>query len=223
MDGEIKRLSWMRHIHSWGRDRGAGIAGGLEKKGRRKGDARLVLQANRPQPICQPRDAIRWRGIQSGEADLGEPLELKPAVASFLWGSPGNIGRWGQEDATVACCLKTLLSGSRGRPKGATPLTGGWNYQQSQEKMIPGSLPGRSEHPSSYHVGYRNWMQKWPHFGLLLLCHVFVGRNFMPLADLIFASRDIREVPREKVVVYARASSTGHSRMICLLGVNLAY
>ena len=27
----------------------------------------------------------------------------------------------------------------------------------------------------------------------------------MPLADSIFASRDIREVPREKVVAYARA------------------
>ena len=30
-------------------------------------------------------------------------------------------------------------------------------------------------------------------------------QRFMPLADSIFASRNIREAPREKVVVYARA------------------
>ena len=30
-------------------------------------------------------------------------------------------------------------------------------------------------------------------------------KEFMPPADSIFACRDIREIPREKVVVYARA------------------
>ena len=30
-------------------------------------------------------------------------------------------------------------------------------------------------------------------------------QRFMPLADSIFACRDIREVPREKVVAYTRA------------------
>ena len=36
-------------------------------------------------------------------------------------------------------------------------------------------------------------------------------QKFMPPADLIFACRDIREIPLEKVVAYARASSTGQS------------
>ena len=35
--------------------------------------------------------------------------------------------------------------------------------------------------------------------------HAFVGWKFMLLAESIYACRDIREIPQEKVVAYARA------------------
>ena len=48
-------------------------------------------------------------------------------------------------------------------------------------------------------------MQKGLLFRLPLLCHAFAGQTFMLPPDSIFASWDIREVPREKVVAYTRA------------------
>ena len=48
-------------------------------------------------------------------------------------------------------------------------------------------------------------------------------QRFMLPADSIFASRDIREVPREKVVHTPGPSSTGQSKMICLLEVSPTY
>ena len=48
-------------------------------------------------------------------------------------------------------------------------------------------------------------------------------QKFMLPARSIYACRDIREIPREKVVVYARTSSTGWSEIICLLEVSHNY
>ena len=48
-------------------------------------------------------------------------------------------------------------------------------------------------------------------------------QKFMPPANLIFACRDIREIPREKGVAYARALQHWQSKTICLLEVSHAY
>ena len=48
-------------------------------------------------------------------------------------------------------------------------------------------------------------MQKGPLFRLPLLHHAFIGKVLCHCLIPIFASRDIREVPREKVVAYTRA------------------
>ena len=71
--------------------------------------------------------------------------------------------------------------------------------------MIPGSLPGRLEHPLDCHGGYRNWMQEGPTLQAPPAPPCLCQQRFMPPANSIFASRDIREVPREKVVAYTRA------------------
>ena len=36
-------------------------------------------------------------GFEGRDSDLGELLELKPAVASFLWGSPETSDKEGKE------------------------------------------------------------------------------------------------------------------------------
>ena len=36
-------------------------------------------------------------GSKGGDSDLGEPLELKATVASFLWGSPETLDNEGKE------------------------------------------------------------------------------------------------------------------------------
>ena len=82
------------------------------------------------------------KGCEGRDSDLGELLELKPAVASFLQGSPEILDKEG-EKMLPEPLSQTLPNGSTGRQKGVTPPAGGWNYQQFQEKMIPGSLPGR--------------------------------------------------------------------------------
>ena len=48
-------------------------------------------------------------------------------------------------------------------------------------------------------------MQKELLCRLPLLCYAFISKLLCCSPDSIFASRDIREVPREEVVAYARA------------------
>ena len=97
-----------------------------------------------PAPIqsADPEMLLGEEGWEGGDSDLGKLLELKPAVASFLQGSPEALDKEGKKMLPEPPS-QTLPNGSTGKRKGVTPPAGGWNYPQFQEKMMPGNLPGR--------------------------------------------------------------------------------
>ena len=90
LEGEIERLSQMRthpqlgvrsRSHDCWRSKGEG-----QKKTRCQ-----VRFADEPDPSqsANPDMLPGEEGSEGGDSDLEEPPELKPCIASFLWGSPG--------------------------------------------------------------------------------------------------------------------------------------
>ena len=138
------------------------------------------------------------------DADLGEPLELVPTVASFLWGSPGTSDNEGGEvppEPTVLDFAKWVQWKAR---KYDTPS---WWIELSTALGEDNTRELARQVRASFGLPQWLWeldvekatLQACP--ALPCLCR----QTFMLPPDSIFVSQDIREVPREKVVVYARA------------------
>ena len=115
-------------------------------------------------------------GFEGRDSDLGELPELKPAVASFL---QGHQKLWMEEGEEMPPEPTVLDFAEWVHWKAERCDTPSWWMELStvQEKIIPGSLPGRLEHPSDYHGDYRNWMQKGVLFRLPMLCHAFISKD----------------------------------------------
>ena len=143
-------------------------------------------------------------GSKGGDSDLGEPPELKPAVASFLWGSPETSNDDGKEMPPEPTVLDFAEWVHWRVERCDTPS---WWMELS---TVPGEDNTRKlarQVRASFELP--QWLQELDAERATLqappapLC--LHWQRFMLQADSIFASQDIREVPREKVVVYARA------------------
>ena len=138
------------------------------------------------------------------DADLGELPELVPAVASFLQGSLETSDNKGGEmppEPTVLDFAEWVWWKAR---KCDTPS---WWMELS---MVPGEDNARELARSVRASFGLPWWVRELDVGKATLqappaLPCLCWQTFMPLPDLIFASQDIREVPRENVVAYARA------------------
>ena len=97
LEGEIERLSSMRaHPRSRARSRSR------DHQRSREGQKRKCHQvsfAGEPAPSqsASPKTPLGKEGLKGDKADLKDPPELKPAVASFLWGLPETLGDEGEK------------------------------------------------------------------------------------------------------------------------------
>ena len=159
-----------------------------------------------PVPSCttDPKTEFSEQGSNGNGSDLEELPELKPMVASFLRGSPKT-----SEDKDEETSLEPLvMEFSQWVPwKAERCKTLEWWPELS-------TVPGRDD---SRKLAREVWAsfrlpQQMQELGtrvatlqappaLPSLCR----QKFMPQAKSIYACRDIREVPRKKVVAYARA------------------
>ena len=176
LEGEIERLSQMRTCPQ----SGVRLRSQDHHRSKGEGQKKICGQVSfadelAPGQSANPDMPSGGEGSEGRDYDLGEPLELKPAVASFLQGSPETSDDEGDKMPPEPAILD-FAEWVHGRWKGVTLPAGGWNYQQFQEKIIPGSLPGRLEQPLGCNGTYRNWMQEGPLFRLPLLCHAFVSK-----------------------------------------------
>ena len=143
-------------------------------------------------------------GCEGRDSDLGEPLELKPAVASFLQGSPEILDEEGEE----------ML------PEPPVSNFAEWVQWKVERCNTPNwwmelsTVPGEDEtrklaRQVRASFGLPWWLEELDAEGGTLqappappcLC----WQRFMLQTDSIFASWDIREVLREKVMAYTRA------------------
>ena len=138
------------------------------------------------------------------DADLGELPELAPTVASFLHGSPKTSDNEGKEtlpEPTVMDFAEWVQwkAGKCDTPSWWMELSRvpGEDNTREPARQVRASfgLPWQLQELDAE----RATLQAPPALPCL---H---WQTFMPPPDSIFASWDIREVPREKVVVYARA------------------
>ena len=159
-----------------------------------------------PEPIHWPQDATGWRGVQGQRLWLGgTALELKPTVASFLW--------WVTRDFRWRRCKKMP---PRAQHYGLWPVGPMEGREVWDPRLVGGTVSstreGRHQKTSQGGEGIFHALPQWlweldsreatlqapP--ALPRLCR----KRFMPPANSIFACRDIQEIPREKVVAYAR-------------------
>ena len=143
-------------------------------------------------------------GSKGRGSGLEEPPELKPMVASFLRGSPGTLDKEGEKAPLEPDILDFGLWVPWKAERCETPDW--WR----ELLAVLGKEDARKlarEVRASFRLPWQLWeldsreatLQAPP--ALPCLCR----KRFMPPANSIFACRDIREIPREKVVVYARA------------------
>ena len=165
-----------------------------------------VSFADKPAPSqsANPEMPSDEEGSEGRDSDLGELPELKPAVASFLWGSPETSSNEGKEMPPEPTVLDFVEWVHWKAERCDTPI---WWMELS---TVPGEDNTRKlarQVRASFKLpqqlqeldAERATLQAPPAPPCL---H---RQRFMPQADSIFASWDIREVPREKVVTYARA------------------
>ena len=175
-----------------------------------------------PSQSADPEMLSGEEGSEGRDSDLGELPELKPVVASFLWGSPETSDDEGEKMPLEPAVLDFAESVPWKAERCDTPS---WWMELS---TVPGEDNTRKlvrQVRASFRLPW--WLQELDAGRATLqappalpcLC----WQRFMPLADSIFASRDIREVLGKKLWHMPGPSSTGWSKMICLLEVSPAY
>ena len=157
-----------------------------------------------PSQSVDPEILLGEEGCEGRDCDWGEPPELKPAVASFLQGSPEILHEEGEK----------ML------PEHPVSNFAEWVHWKAERCDTPSWWTELSTVPGEDDTR-KLARQVRVSFGLPWQLEVLDAeggtlqappapsclhrQRFMQQADSIFASQDIREVPREKVVVYARA------------------
>ena len=143
-------------------------------------------------------------GCKGGDSDLGELPELKPAVTSFLQGSPEILDDEGKKTPPEPAVLDFAEWVPWKAERCDTPS---WWMELS---TVPGEdNTGKLARQVRASFGLPRQQQEQDAGRATLQAPLappcLCQQRFMPPADSIFASQDIREVPRKKVVVYARA------------------
>ena len=157
-----------------------------------------------PSQSADPEMLLGKEGCEGRDSDLGELPELKPAVASFLQGSPETLDEEGEKlppEPPVSNYAKWV------HWKVERCKTPNWWMELS---TVPGEDDARKlARQVRASFGLPWWLEELDVEGgtlqappaLPCICR----HRFMLQANSIFASQDIREVPREKVVAYTRA------------------
>ena len=116
-------------------------------------------------------------GFEGRDSDLGEPPELKPAVASFLQGSPETSDEEGEEMPLEPAVLDFAEWVHWKAERCNTPSW--WMELSTVPREDNTRKLARQVRacPLDCHGNYRNWMQKGVLFRLPLLCHAFVGKD----------------------------------------------
>ena len=143
------------------------------------------------------------KGLKAEALTWEEPPELKPVVASFLQGLPETL----DDEGKKMCLEPVILDFGLWVPwKAERCETPEWWMELS---AVPGKEDTRKlarEVRASF--GLPRKLQELGSKKATLQAPpappCFCRQKFMLPADSIFACRDIREIPREKVVVYAR-------------------
>ena len=143
-------------------------------------------------------------GSKGRDSSLGEPPELKPAVASFLWGSPETSDDEGEKMPLEPAVLDFAEWVPWKAERHDTPS---WWMELSTVPGEDNTTKLARQVRASF--GLPQQLQELDARRATLQAPpappCLGQQRFMPLADSIFASCDIREVPWEKVVVYTRA------------------
>ena len=156
-----------------------------------------------PSQSANPEMLSGKEGCVGGDSDLGELLELKPAVACFLQGLPGTLDEEGE---------KTL-------PEPPVSNFAKWVHWKAERCDTPSwwaelsTVPGEDDARrlarqvrASFELPW--WLEELEEGGTLQAPPALPflhQQRFMLQANSIFASQDIWEIPREKVVAYTRA------------------
>ena len=161
---------------------------------------------DQPVPSCttDPKTEPSEQGSNDEGSDLEEPPELKPRAASFLRGLPKTSEDEGEETPPEPPVLEfsqwvpwmaKRCETLEWWPELSTVPRRDDSRKLAREVQASFGLPWQMQE-----LGSREATFQVPH-ALPSLCR----QKFMLPAELIYACRDIREIPREKVVVYARA------------------
>ena len=157
-----------------------------------------------PRQSADPKTPLGEEWSEGRRSDLEEQPELQPTVASFLWGLPGTSNDEGKKTPPEPAIsdFGQLVPWRAERcemPEWWAELSAvPWKEHTrklAREVRASFGLPWQLQELDSRETT----LQAPP--ALPCLCR----KIFMLPADSIFTCRDIREVPREKAVVYARA------------------
>ena len=200
LEGEIERLNSMR-ARPRSRARLKSRDCQRSREGQKKRQCQVsFVDKSVPGQSASPEMPSDGEELEGDEANLEDPPELKPLVASFLQGLPETSGDKGK-DASPEPAVSDLAGWVTWKAKMCN--TPDWWRELS---MVPGEEDTRK-------LARQVWtpcqLQELKQEMATLrappappcLCR----QKFMPPPKLIFASQDIREVPREKTVAYARA------------------
>ena len=204
LEGEIERLSNMRacprsrvRSRSWDHWR--------SREGQKKRRCQVsFVDESAPGQSASPEMPSDKEELEGDEANLEDPPELKPTVASFLQGLPETSGDKGNKVPLEPAVLD-LAGWVMWKAKMCD--TPDWWRELS---AVPGEEDTRKlarQVWASFQIPH--WLQELNEEMATLrappappcLCR----QKFMPPPKSIFTSQDIREVPREKTVAYARA------------------
>ena len=197
LEEEIERLSWMRaqlqlRVRSRSRDRQRS-----RERGRKRGCCQVSQPANPEMPSGDKESKGR-------DANLGEPSEVVPTVASFLCGSPETSDDEGKETLPEPTVLNFAEWVQWKAGKCDTPS---WWMELSTVPGEDNTQELTRQVRASFGLPQQLWELDAERATLQAppappcLC----WQTFMLPPDSIFTSQDIREVPREKVVAYTRA------------------
>ena len=158
-----------------------------------------------PNHPTDPKTGSREEGATSKGSDLEEPLELGPEMVSFLRGSLETSG----DESNVMPPEPAVLEFSQWVP---------WKVEKCETprlvvQVVSSTRNGRLQkacqggvglHPASTadaRIGNEGGQPP----GSSHTHHASVDADLCHWPNLIYACRDIREIPQEKVVAYARA------------------
>ena len=142
-------------------------------------------------------------GSEGRDSDLGEPLQLKVEVASFLQGSSKMSGDEGEGMLPEPSVFKSAKWVRWTAKKCDIP---DWWVELS---TVPEEDAGRLAQEVRASFQLPRYMHKLDPreapFHVPLAPPCLHQQRFMPSVISIFASQDIREIPREKMIEYAQA------------------
>ena len=155
-------------------------------------------------------------------SNLGEPPELKAEVASFLEGS-SEVSDGDSEEGSLELSMSKFADWVRW--KAGKCNTPDWWAElltvpgEDETRRLAQEVRALFQLPRQIHeLDPKEAPFQAPPVPLCLHC-----QRFMPPAVSIYASQDIREIPREKAIAYARVCSISPSKTTPQRGTSNAF